>query len=47
MSHEAGQWHSPVADPGEACWSLVHLDKPVRFLGWRRIFNTGSAASIR
>jgi len=47
MSHEAGQWHSPVADPGEACWSLVHLDKPVRFLGWRRIFNFGTTGSIR
>jgi putative transcriptional regulator len=44
ISHGAGQWHSPVADPGEACWSLVHLDKPVRFLGWRRIFNLGSPA---
>jgi len=41
ISHGAGQWHAPVADAGEACWSLVHLDQPVRFLGWRRIFNLG------
>ena len=47
ISHGAGQWHSPVADPGEACWSLVHLEKPVRFLGWRRIFNLGAAESNR
>jgi putative transcriptional regulator len=47
IRHGVGQWHSPVADPGEACWSLVHLDKPVRFLGWRRIFNLGSDRSIR
>ena len=46
ICHGAGQWHSPVADPGEACWSLVQLDKPVRFLGWRRIFNLRSAARI-
>lgn len=39
IRHSPGQWHAPVADPGEACWSLVRLDKPVRFLGWRRIFN--------
>ena len=41
MSHAAGERHAPVADADGECWSLIHLTRPVRFLGWRRVLNLG------
>jgi len=35
ISHHAGERHSPMADPGEACWALVAQERPVKFTGWR------------
>ena len=37
MAHPAGHQHGPTADPGEACWALVALERPVTFAGWRSI----------
>ena len=31
--------HAPVADSGEECWALVHLEGRIRFDGWRRLLN--------
>lgn len=36
MAHRPGHQHGPTADPGEECWALVALERPVRFTGWRR-----------
>lgn len=36
MSHRPGHQHGPKADPGDECWALVALERPVRFTGWRR-----------
>ena len=38
ISHGPDHQHGPIADPGEACWALVALDRPVRFKGWRSAF---------
>lgn len=37
MAHPAGHQHGPTADPGQACWALVALERPVKFTGWRGI----------
>ena len=46
ITHPAGDRHGPVADPEGECWCLVHLAKPVRFFGWRRVLNQGTAFRI-
>lgn len=41
IAHGPGHLHGPTADPGEECWALVTLERPVQFTGWRgalRIF---------
>jgi anti-sigma factor ChrR (cupin superfamily) len=35
IAHGPGYLHGPEADPGEECWALISLDRPVRFTGWR------------
>lgn len=34
-SYEPGSEHAPLTEPDEECWTLVRLEKPNRFLGWR------------
>jgi len=46
ISHPAGDRHAPTADPQGECWSLIHLARPVRFFGWRRVFNLGPTLRI-
>ncbi len=36
IAHDPGTLHGPSADPGEECWALISLEKPVQFTGWRR-----------
>lgn len=35
IAHSPGHLHGPTADPGEACWALIALQRPVQFTGWR------------
>lgn len=39
ISHDAGTQHHPTADRGGECWALITLEAPVRFQGWRSVFN--------
>lgn len=39
ITHGPGELHGPTADPGGECWALIALERPVRFLGWRAVFN--------
>lgn len=39
ITHGPGCQHGPTADSGEECWALVLQERPVRFTGWRALFN--------
>ncbi len=40
MSYEPGSQHGPMTEPDEECWTLVRLEKPNRFLGWRGVLQS-------
>ena len=35
IAHLPGHLHGPAADPGEECWALIALERPIQFTGWR------------
>lgn len=39
-SYEPGSEHSPLTEPDEGCWTLVRLEKPNRFFGWRGVLQS-------
>lgn len=39
-SYEPGSEHGPLTEPDEECWTLVRLEKPNRFLGWRGVLQS-------
>jgi putative transcriptional regulator len=39
-SYEPGSEHAPLTEPDEECWTLVRLEKPNHFLGWRGILQS-------
>ncbi len=49
IAHPPGHQHGPTADPGEACWALIALERPVQFTGWRGVlerFVSRSAGAV-
>ncbi len=47
LAQHPGHLHGPTADPGEACWALISLERPVLFTGWRAAlewFSSGARA---
>jgi putative transcriptional regulator len=42
ITHGPGDQHGPTADAGQECWALVLQERPVRFTGWRALFNAVS-----
>ena len=45
IAHNPGHLHGPTADPGEACWALIALQRPVQFTGWRGVVDQVSRRS--
>jgi anti-sigma factor ChrR (cupin superfamily) len=45
IAHSPGHLHGPTADPGEACWALIALQRPVQFTGWRGVLDQVSGRS--
>jgi len=39
-SYEPGSEHGPMTEPDEECWTLLRLEKPNRFLGWRGVLQS-------
>lgn len=40
VSYEPGSQHGPMTEPDEECWTLVRLEQPNRFLGWRGVLQS-------
>jgi putative transcriptional regulator len=36
-AYEPGSQHTPATEPDEGCWTLIRMEKPNRFLGWRGV----------